>query len=212
MIVSPSILAADFLNLETDIIKLNNSQCEYIHLDVMDGVFVKDITFGLPLIKDILKKSAKKIDIHLMVENPTYLVEALSKEEVDIISIHAEVIDNVDFDHLKYICLLKNIKFGLVFNPDTDPKKYHDYILKCDYVLLMSVFPGKGGQKFIPEVLEKAKYIKKINPNILLNIDGGISDSTISQVKEYPIDMIVSGSYIFNGDINKNIQLLKEKN
>ncbi len=212
MIVSPSILAADFLNLEADIVRLNNSQCEYIHLDVMDGVFVKDITFGLPLIKNILKKSLKKIDIHLMVENPTYLVESLSKEEVDIISIHAEVIDNVDFDHLKYICTLNNIKFGLTFNPDTDPQKYYDYILKCDYVLLMSVFPGKGGQNFIPDVLEKAKYIKDINSDVLLNIDGGISDSTISHIKEYPIDMVVSGSYIFNGDINKNIQLLKEKN
>lgn len=210
MKIAPSILAADFLNLEEELKKLNVSTCEYIHLDIMDGHFVEDITFGAPIIKEISKVATKKLDVHLMVQNPSKIIDKLITIGVDIITIHAEIIGNIDFEYLNNMCMKSNVTFGIALNPNTKVLEYKKYIEKVDYILLMSVEPGKGGQKFKPEVLGKSLEIKQINKNIVINIDGGINDITIEQVKKYPIDIAVSGSFLFNGDIFDNIKRLKE--
>lgn len=209
MIISPSLLAADFLNLERDIKKINETDCEYLHLDVMDGVFVDDITFGYPLIKSIKEKCNKKLDVHLMVNSPESLCLKLIELKVDKLTIHAEVLNNVDFDKLKLKAKENNVTLGLAFNPDTDVVKYKDYLKEIKFVLIMSVFPGKGGQTFIEEVLENVDIIKDVNQEIVINIDGGINDKTVKKVKDKKIDMLVSGSYIFKGSMQENIDSLR---
>ncbi len=210
MIVSPSILAADFLNLEEEIKRINKTNCQWIHLDVMDGLFVQDITFGYPLIKQIKEKTNKKLDVHLMVKYPQKLAQRLCEIKVDFLTVHAETIKNIDFDLLLKISKENNVKFGLALNPNTTVKEYEEYINKVDYILLMSVFPGKGGQQFMPEVLTKEKEIRSLKNggNIIINIDGGINDKTIKEIKKTSIDAVVSGSFLFNGSMQENIDLL----
>ncbi len=211
MIVSPSILAADFMNLEKDIKRLNQTDCQWLHLDVMDGKFVEDITFGYPLIKSIQKLTDKKLDVHLMVEYPQKLVEKLCNLNISYLTIHAEVLKNVDFEYLINICKANNIELGLALNPDSKVEDYETDIEKINYVLLMSVYPGKGGQKFIKEVLKKEKKIRNLKNanNIVINIDGGVNDITIKDIKKTSINAVVSGSFLFKEDIQKQIDLIK---
>ncbi len=209
MKISPSLLAADFLNLEEDIKRINETDCDYLHLDVMDGKFVDDITFGYPLIKEIKDKCNKKLDVHLMVEFPEKLTSKLCDLKVDYLTIHAEVIKNVDFDKLLQKAKENNVTLGLAFNPDTNVEEYSEYIKKVNFILIMSVFPGKGGQSFIEDVLNNVKVIKEINKNTFINIDGGVNDTTINKIKNFEIDMVVSGSYLFKGNMQEKINLLR---
>ncbi len=209
MKISPSLLAADFLNLEEDIKRINEIDCDYLHLDVMDGKFVDDITFGYPLIKEIKDKCNKKLDVHLMVEFPEKLTSKLCDLKVDYLTIHAEVIKNVDFDKLLQKAKENNVTLGLAFNPDTNVEEYSEYIKKVNFILIMSVFPGKGGQSFIEDVLNNVKVIKEINKNTFINIDGGVNDTTINKIKNFEIDMVVSGSYLFKGNMQEKINLLR---
>ncbi len=209
MKISPSLLAADFLNLENDIKKINETDCEYLHLDVMDGKFVNDITFGFPLIKEIKEKCNKELDVHLMVEHPQELAERLCELKVKYLTIHAEVLKNINFESLLLKAKENDVILGLAFNPDTDINTYEKYISELKFALIMSVYPGKGGQSFIKEVLSKAKKIKDINEGIFINIDGGVNDKTIDKIKEEEIDMVVSGSYLFKGNMQEKINLLR---
>ncbi len=209
MKIAPSLLAADFLNLEKDIKRINETNCDYLHLDVMDGKFVDDITFGYPLIKELKEKCNKKLDVHLMVEFPEKLAEKLFALKVDCLTIHAEIIKNIDFDGLLQKAKDNNVILGIAFNPNTNVEEYSDYIKKVNFILIMSVYPGKGGQSFIEEVLTNVEKIKKINKDTFINIDGGVNDLTISKIKNFDIDMVVSGSYLFKGNIQEKINLLR---
>ncbi len=209
MKISPSLLAADFLNLKEDIRRINETDCDCLHLDVMDGKFVDDITFGLPLIKEIKENCNKQLDVHLMVEHPQDLAERLCDLNVKYLTIHSEILDNVNFEYLLKKAEENGVVLGIAFNPNTEIKDYEKFIKKINFALIMSVYPGKGGQSFIEEVLIKAKEIKEINSNTFINIDGGVNDSTISKIKEVEIDMVVSGSYLFKGNMQEKINLLR---
>lgn len=211
MKIAPSILSADFMNLEQEIQRINNTDVEWIHLDVMDGNFVQNITFGLSLIKRISEITNKSLDVHLMVKHPQNLVEQLCELNISYITIHIEILQNVDFVYLKNICQKKNITLGLAINPDTKIEDYKEYLNKINYILLMSVEPGKSGQSFKPEVLDKVKEIRKLEngKNIIINIDGGINQDTIKQIKQTTIDVVVSGVYLFDGDMQQNINKLR---
>lgn len=208
--IAPSILAADFLNLNKDLEKLEKTDAEWLHIDVMDGHFVKQITFGFNLIKKIKENSSKRLDIHLMVSNPEFLINELLKLKVDAITIHAEILDN--FDYKKYFQKFKskNIKFGLALNPATDPTNYKNIIKEFDLILIMSVNPGLGGQSFMEEVIPKILKVKKlIADNTFISIDGGINAKSIQKLQKEPLNLIVSGSYLFAGNIQNNINKLR---
>ncbi len=209
MKISPSLLAADFLNLKEDIKRINETDCDYLHLDVMDGKFVDDITFGFPLIKEIKENCNKQLDVHLMVEYPQDLAERLCDLKVKYLTIHSEVLNNVNFESLLKKADDNGVVLGIAFNPNTNIKDYTKFIKRINFALIMSVYPGKGGQSFIDDVLKKVKEIKEINSNVFINIDGGVNETTINKIKEVDIDMVVSGSYLFKGNMQDKINLLR---
>lgn len=212
MIVAPSILSADFSNLQRDISKLGNSSCNYIHIDVMDGHFVPNISFGLPIIKSIRSYTDKVFDVHLMISCPSKYIKDFVFAGADIISIHREITEDI-FSNLEKIKQNK-VKAGIVYNPDTDLADIEEYFPHVDQIILMSVFPGFAGQKFIPNALKRGKEVsKKINnffsktgKKIDLEIDGGVDDNNIKQIKESGFNIAVAGSYIFkNSDFEAQI-------
>lgn len=208
MIISPSLLAADFLELENEIKKINASDAEWIHLDIMDGNFVDTISFGPMIIKQISKATNKVLDVHLMVTNPTKYLDDLIEAKVNYITIHSEILEG--FNYIDFIkkCHQNNIKVGIAINPGTDVQKIKKKITYFDLALIMSVEPGKGGQKFISSTLIKVEQLRKIKKEILIEIDGGISDKTIKEVKKTSIDIIVSGSFLFKGNFEENLKKL----
>lgn len=204
--ISVSYLKSKFNKADT--IKLiDNSNADCIHVDLMDGIYVENNNFEIDEVINDLKDVIKPLDIHLMVKNPENYINDLAKLHPLIITFH---LDSTNVP-LEVINLIKdyNIKVGLAINPNEDASIINDYIELIDYVLIMSVCPGKGGQKFIPEVLDKISLLN--NKNILLGIDGGINDKTINYLREYKIDNIISGSFIcMSDDYNKQIDLLKK--
>lgn len=196
MKVSVSILK-EYDRLINAVKKVNESSADYLHIDVMDGKFVDNKKFPIEVVKDIKRISKKQMDIHLMVDNINTVLD-YSKLEPYFLSFHVEIIkDNSIIKLLKE----KGIKVGLAINPETDIELLMPYVNDIDLVLFMSVSPGKGGQVFKEEVLDKIKLFKeKVNNDIIINIDGGINDKTIDAVKEVGCDMVVSGSYITNSD------------
>lgn len=208
MQILPSILASDFMNLEKEIKKINETSCEIIHLDVMDGVFVPNLTFGMDLIKNIKTITSKKLDIHLMVVNPMVYLDDILKIKPEYVSFHYETISNFNYQQFILELQKNKIKVGLVFNPETPVTQCQIELSLVDFVLIMSVSPGFGGQKFISEVIPKIKEVKKINKKLLIEIDGGINDKTISQITNEQIDLVVAGSYIFSGDYEEQIKKL----
>lgn len=212
--LAPSLLSANFYNLEEDINILINNDIKYLHLDVMDGIFVNNISFGIPVIKKLKEHIPNNIvfDTHLMITEPERYIDEFVKAGADIITVHYEaskVISNA-------IDLIKEngLKVGLSINPSTDVKNIVKYLDLVDLVLVMSVNPGFGGQKFIPDSIEKVKFLcekRKENDNkFLIEIDGGINKDNINLVSCAGVDVIVAGSAVFNGDIDKNIKSLKE--
>jgi len=197
MEISVSILNS--LDRIQDVVKLNNTSCDYLHIDVMDGNFVPDTQFTIEEIKNLINICKKKIDIHLMVNNPIVYIEKLLNFNIEYITFHKEI--NDDLDNLIDILKANNIKAGISIKPNTNVSEIIKYLDKVDLVLIMSVEPGKGGQAFMPSVLDNFNILKeKINNNTIISIDGGINDSNINKIKEYPIDMVVVGSYITNSD------------
>ena len=214
--ISPSILSADFSQLGTEIKRLEEGGADMIHVDVMDGHFVPNLTIGPPVIKALRKHCSLKFDVHLMISPVHKYIEAFSDAGADIITIHPEATDNLESSILKIKEL--NKKVGISLNPETKVEVILDYLEKIDLILIMSVNPGFGGQKFMPEVLNKIKELKKIQKSKDLNfdieIDGGINFDNSKKAIEAGANILVSGTTIFksnNGDIKKNIELLKSK-
>ena len=198
--IAPSILSADFSKIGEDIRDITQAGADVIHLDVMDGSFVKNITFGPKLIKDSRKYSDAIFDAHLMIVEPWKYISNFKDAGADIITVHYEACQDRLLQTLKEIKAL-GIKCGAVINPDTPASKLANVIDECDMILLMSVFPGFGGQKFIPEVLPKieeiALMVQKSGKAIDIEIDGGITLENVKQVKDAGANVIVAGSTVF---------------
>ena len=212
--IAPSILSADFAKMGAEVASLETNGADVVHCDVMDGVFVNNITFGLKMVEDIRKHTALPLDCHLMIVNPEKYVERFAKAGADIITVHYEACG----DKLKETLLaIKDlgVKCGAVINPNTEVKVLEDVIDVCDMVLLMSVYPGFGGQKFIPDVLPKLEQARKLiestGKDIDLEIDGGINKENVRLVKDAGANVIVAGSTVFNEvDRAKIIRELRE--
>ena len=214
--ISPSILSADFSQLGNEIKRLEEGGADMIHVDVMDGHFVPNLTIGPPVIKALKKHSSIKFDVHLMISPVHEYIEAYSNAGADIITIHPETTDKLDQSIAKIKSL--NKKVGVSLNPETKIDVIRKYLKQIDLVLIMSVNPGFGGQEFMPEVLEKIKELKKIQINEKIDfdieIDGGINFENSKTAVEAGANILVSGTTIFksnNGDIKKNIELLRSK-
>ena len=214
--ISPSILSADFSQLGSEIKRLEDGGADMIHVDVMDGHFVPNLTIGPPVIKALRNQSSLKFDVHLMISPVHKYIDAYANAGADIITIHPEATENLE-DSVKKIKELKK-KVGVSLNPKTKIDVIKNFLDKIDLVLIMSVNPGFGGQKFMPEVLTKIKHLKKIqkdkNLNFDIEIDGGINFDNCKIAIEAGANILVSGTTVFksnNGDIKKNINLLKSK-
>jgi len=199
MLVAPSILSADFGNLSRDVKAICDAGCDFVHVDVMDGHFVPNLTIGPVVVSSVAKVATKPLDIHLMVQNNTFFVELFAPLKPAYITFH---IEEEKHPH-RLIQKIKSygIKAGVVLNPHTKPEAVEYLLEDLDMVLLMSVNPGFGGQSFIPSVLKKLEVLKelrdRINPECLLEVDGGVSDKNIMQLKSAGADVVVAGSYVF---------------
>ena len=205
--LSPSILAADFANLGRDIRIADEAGAQYIHFDVMDGAFVNNISFGIPVLKSVRKITDCVLDVHLMIEHPERYVHEFAEAGADIITVHAEATDHLD----AVIEMIKKEKVmaGVALNPST-PLSEIEYILpKVDMVLIMSVNPGFGGQAFIPYCLDKisdlSRLLDKKGLKTDIEVDGGVTLQNVSEIVEAGANIIVAGSAVFNGDIAKNV-------
>ena len=212
--ISPSILSADFSQLANEIKRLEEGGADMIHVDVMDGHFVPNLTIGPPVIKALRKHCSLKFDVHLMISPVHKYIKDFSDAGADIITFHPEASANMK----ETISLIKSLdkKVGVSLNPDTEFKTISDYLANIDLVLIMSVFPGFGGQKFIPEVLNKIKSLKEIkdknNYNFDIEVDGGVNFSNSKDILNAGANILVSGTTIFKenrGDIKKNIETLR---
>jgi ribulose-phosphate 3-epimerase len=214
--ISPSILSADFSQLGVEIKRLEEGGADMIHVDVMDGHFVPNLTIGPPVIKALKKQCDLRFDVHLMISPVHKYIESYADAGADIITIHPEATDNLEASILKIRDL--NKKVGVSLNPESKIDLITNFLNQIDLILIMSVNPGFGGQKFMPEVLEKIRELKKIqkekNLNFDIEIDGGINFDNCKDAIDAGANILVSGTTIFksnNGDIKKNINLLKLK-
>ena len=193
MQIAPSILSSDFARLAEEIESIKN--CDMVHIDVMDGHFVPNLTFGAPVVKCIRKYTELFFDCHLMISDPLKYAKDFALAGADLITFHYES----DNDPKEVIDEIKRLgcKVGISVKPKTNVEEIYPYLDDVDLVLIMSVEPGFGGQSFIPEVLDKVVKLKKLNKKFVIEIDGGIDDKTVYQAKEAGVDICVAGSYIF---------------
>ena len=211
--IAPSILAADFINLAKDINMVNQSQADWFHIDIMDGVFVPNISFGMPVLEAIEKKVEKPLDVHLMIIDPDRYIEKFSKLGANILTVHFEVCTHLHRSLQKIKSF--GMKAGVALNPHTPVNSLIDVIKEIDLVCLMSVNPGFGGQSFIENTFEKVKELKKLikknKGSCLIEIDGGVTNKNASKLIKCGADVLVAGNYIFKANDPKDkIKLLKE--
>ena len=210
--IAPSILAADFGNLSRDCNIVNKSNADWFHLDVMDGLFVPNISFGMPIISSIRKMTKKPLDVHLMIIEPERYIDKFIEIGSDILTVHIEATSEMDeiLDKMKD----SSINSGIAINPDTPINKLEDYINKVDLVCLMGVHAGFGGQKFIEKTFDRLIELKSLidsrDSSALIEIDGGVDNTNSKKLKSLGADILVAGSYIFkSSDINNAIDSLK---
>jgi len=198
--IAPSILAADFANIQKEVEMLNASEADYIHVDIMDGVFVPNISFGLPVMEAIKKHATKPMDVHLMIVHPDQYLEAFKKAGAEIISVHYEACKHLH----RTLQSIKELgcKAGVALNPHTAVELLEDVIEEIDLVCLMSVNPGFGGQKFIGNTYARVKKLKSIiernGASALIEIDGGVNQTNAPLLKEAGADILVAGSFVFS--------------
>ncbi len=212
-IISASILSADLCNLERDIKRAEKAGCDYIHFDVMDGVFVNNISYGIPVLKSVSKVTDIILDVHLMIIDPIKYIKQFAESGADIITFHYEA----GSDCGEVIDLIHSYgkKAGVSVKPNTPVSVLYPYLDKIDMILVMTVEPGFGGQGFITETLDKIAELKgeldKRNMNVPIQVDGGINDKTAPKVKENGAGILVAGSYLFGAeDMKKAVELLKD--
>lgn len=210
--IAPSLLAADFFDLSSQMKLLKEGNIEVLHLDVMDGMFVPSISFGMPVISSLRKSVDFFFDVHMMVENPERYIEDFYNSGADGITIHFEACKHID----RTISQIKSLglRSGISINPATPVSLLENIVSEVDMVLIMSVNPGFGGQKFIPYSLDKIRVLSKVrekkNPKLLIQVDGGVGVDNIKALSDAGVDEFVAGSSVFKGDILKNIKALND--
>ncbi len=210
--IAPSILAADFNRLGGQIHELEENDVEILHIDVMDGMFVPSISFGMPVITSIRKESRLFFDVHLMVQDPIRYIEEFVKDGADSITVHVEACEDVRaaLGEIK----THGIECGISINPETSVEAVVPYLEMVDMVLVMTVHPGFGGQKLIPETLKKVEYLaglrKERNLHYNIEIDGGVNRKNLGEIVSLGVDIVVAGTAVFQGDISENMKMVKE--
>ncbi|MBT4472959.1 MAG: ribulose-phosphate 3-epimerase [Bacteroidetes bacterium] len=211
-LIAPSVLAADFANLQRDIEMINNSDADWFHIDIMDGVFVPNISFGMPVLRDIAKHATKTIDVHLMIVDPDRYISTFKNLGADILTVHYEACTHLH-RNLQAI-KAQGMKAGVALNPHTSISLLEDTIQDIDLVCLMSVNPGFGGQSFIENTYDKVIALKELiirkGANTIIEIDGGVTNKNAKQLADAGADVLVAGSYVFKSeDPTKTITNLK---
>lgn len=212
-IIAPSLLAADFLNLETEIKKINETSCEWLHLDVMDGNFVPNLTFGYDLVGSLRPLTDKFFDVHLMISNPQMYVKQFQKAGAELYTFHYEAVNNEEIPALIEAIKAANMKVGMSIKPGTEVADTVGFLKDLDLVLVMSVEPGFGGQAFqaasVEKIAELNELRKENNYEYLIQVDGGINNETGVLVSEAGCDVLVAGSYVFKEDMEAQINSLR---
>ncbi|MFR1672881.1 MAG: ribulose-phosphate 3-epimerase [Candidatus Gastranaerophilaceae bacterium] len=210
IIISPSILSADFANLEKEIKRIENAGADWVHIDVMDGHFVPNITIGVPVVKSLKAVTKLPLDVHLMIENPERYIEAFAKSGADIITFHFEAVKDVN----SIIDLIKSfgVKAGMSIKPKTSSEVVFPYLKNLDMLLVMTVEPGFGGQKFMQDCAEKIPSIKQKAPeSLIIQVDGGINAETARICTTLGANSLVAGNYIYKSDdINLAVKSLRQ--
>lgn len=212
-LIAPSVLSCDFANIQRDVEMINHSRADWFHVDVMDGVFVPNISFGFPVVSAIKKHALKPLDVHLMIQNPDQYIAEFKKAGADVLTVHYEACTHL---HRTIQQIKENgMKAGVALNPHTPVNVLETVIKDIDMVLIMSVNPGFGGQKFIEGALDKVSKVKemilKAGSNTLIEVDGGVNSETAVELLKAGADILVAGSFVFNSpDPNQTISDLKD--